>query len=97
MSCPIRLPSQTHIPSVGRFLGILHGETAEDRPIEVYFNVSSACSGWIHLNRKDWRAAEEAFIKLIGHPANKKDPYAWLGLGTLNLYSAPTDLRKVCR
>ena len=65
--------------------------------IEVYFDVSSACSGWIHLNRKDWRAAEEAFIKLIGHPANKKDPYAWLGLGTLNLYSAPTDLRKVCR
>ena len=55
-----------------------------------------AWAGWLRLERKECKEAEEVFVALTREPGTKNDPYAWLGLATLNLMSAPSDQKKVC-
>lgn len=50
--------------------------------------------GWLHLDTRAWAKAEACFQKLIKDSGNRNDSYAWLGLATLNLYSAPVDRKK---
>ena len=57
--------------------------------------VDGGSAGWLHLEGRDYKQAEEEFMALTKDPATKTDTYAWLGLAILNFSSAPSDLRKV--
>lgn len=57
---------------------------------------TTACAGWLRLERREFKEAEEVFVALTREPGTKNDPYAWLGLATLNLMSAPSDRKRVC-
>ena len=59
--------------------------------------ITGGSAGWLHLEGRDYKQAEEAFMALTRDPATKADPYAWLGLAVLNYASAPSDLKKVRR
>ena len=50
-------------------------------------------TGWLHLEAKDFKRAEEAFQALIEEPSAKNDAYGWLGLACLNFASAPSHQR----
>jgi tetratricopeptide (TPR) repeat protein len=50
-------------------------------------------TGWLHLEAKDFKRAEEAFQALIKEPSTKNDAYGWLGLACLNFASAPSHQR----
>ena len=55
-------------------------------------------TGWLHLERKEFKEAEETLMALSNDPATKNDPYAWLALAALNFQSAQAalaDRRKV--
>ena len=49
----------------------------------------------MHLEQKDYPAAEARFMELVQAPGTKHDAYAWLGLASLNFATAPSDRKKV--
>ncbi|BDA40854.1 RNA polymerase-associated protein CTR9 homolog [Coccomyxa sp. Obi] len=53
-----------------------------------------AMQGWLHLEAKDFKRAEETFMVLIKEPSTKNDAYGWLGLACLNFASAPSHQKK---
>ncbi len=48
----------------------------------------------LHLEQRDYQAAEGRFLALTQAPGTKHDAYALLGLATLNFTLAPADRRK---
>lgn len=51
-------------------------------------------AGMLHLEQRDYQAAEGRFLALTQAPGTKHDAYALLGLATLNFTLAPADRRK---
>ena len=52
-------------------------------------------AGTLQLAKKDWAAASKAFNRVVTLKNLKHDPYARLGLATIQLYTMPTDQKTV--
>ena len=57
----------------------------------------AAFAGAVHLEQRDYPAAEARFVELVQAPGTKHDAYAWLGLASLNFATAPFDRKKARR
>lgn len=62
-----------------------------DPPLHLH---ASYPAGALHLEQRDYQAAEARFLALVQAPDTKHDAYAWLGLATLNFVTAPAERRK---
>ena len=54
-----------------------------------------ACAAFLHMERREWKEAEDTFKELRSEPGNKNDSYALVAQGNIALNSLSLR-RKVC-